>query len=454
MSNSSSSVPLAEPRELGFWVCTALVIGNTIGIGIFMMPAALAPYGLNALLGWLVTVVGCVLLAVVFAGLARIFPQEDGPYGYTQRAFGDGAAFLVLWCYWISVWITNAAIAIGVVGYLSKLIPALNTGRMLPLLTALGLVWLFVLLNLRGVRAVGWMQVLTTILKLLPLGGVILLGIWQFVTEPAAYTQHMPTTQIYPGLVVGASTIALFAMLGFECATIPAGRVKDPGRTIPRATLLGTFLTALIYIAVSVVPMFLIPQAELAASNAPFADLFARIVGAGYGELLAVFVVISGIGALNGWTLMAGELTQTFARRGNFPERLGRMNKHGAPTLAFLLVGVTASAMLLMNYSKTMAQGFTFLSVVVTAANLPLYLTCSLAVIVLWKRGQIARPGRRELLLFAVALFAVGYTIWAFVGVGLESLLWALAVAVSGVPVYFWMRRNHRREQTALRDDA
>ena len=118
-------------------MCTALVIGNTIGIGIFMMPAALAPYGLNSLIGWVITVLGCVAVAWVFAGIARIFPQDDGPYAYTQRAFGSPTAFMVLWCYWVSIWVTNATIATGVVGYLTALIPALNTNPMLPAITGL-----------------------------------------------------------------------------------------------------------------------------------------------------------------------------------------------------------------------------------------------------------------------------------------------------------------------------
>src|SRR5262245_28534171 len=114
------------PRELGFWMATALVVGNTIGMGIFTLPAAVAPLGLNALVGWIVTLFGFIFIARVFAGMARAFPQDDGPYGYARRAFGEGTAFLVLWCYWVATWITNAAIAIAVVGYLGRLIPAIE----------------------------------------------------------------------------------------------------------------------------------------------------------------------------------------------------------------------------------------------------------------------------------------------------------------------------------------
>jgi basic amino acid/polyamine antiporter, APA family len=441
------------PRELGFWMCTALVIGNTIGIGIFMMPAALAPYGLNSLIGWLITVLGCVAVAWVFAGLARLFPQDDGPYAYTQRAFGGPTAFMVLWCYWVSIWVTNATIATGVVGYLTALFPVLGTNPLLPPITALCLVWTFVLVNLLGVRTVGWMQILTMILKLVPMGAVIVLGLWQFFTDPLAYTRHLPATPIEFGSIAGASTLALFAMLGIECATIPAGRVRNPERTIPRATIVGTLLTAFIYISVFVVPLLLIPQDELAKSNAPFADLLARFIGSGYGQILAMFVVISGLGALNGWTLMAGELTQTFARHGTLPQGLAAVNAHAAPTRALLLTGAAASFMLLMNYTESMAKGFAFLSVVVTAANLPLYLFCALAIIVLWRRGEIRRPGRSAVVLLFAAALATAFSIWLFIGVGIRSLLWAVALALVGVPVYWWMRRS-RASAVGLRDGA
>lgn len=433
-----------EPRALGFWMATALVVGNTIGMGIFVLPASLAPYGFNAIIGWVATLVGFVFIARVLAGLARAFPEDDGPYAYTHRAFGEGTAFMVLWCYWVATWITTATIAIGVVGYLSILIPALKSNPWFPPITALSLLWLFVLLNLRGVRTVGGTQVLTTALKLLPMAGVIVLGVWQFVTDPAAYTAHPPTTPLNLHAVMAASTIAIFAMLGVECATIPAGKVKDPARTIPRATMVGTVLTALVYIAVSLIPMLLIPQDELAVSSAPFSELFARYLGGGSSELLAVFVIISGLGALNGWTLVVGEVTQNFAKRGSFPRVLAKANDRGAPTRAFLLTGAVASLMLIANYNETMVGVFTFLSIVVTAANLPLYLACSLAVLVLWRRGQIARPGSREVSLFLAAILATVYCVWAFIGVGGREWLWALALAGVGVIVYLgaWMARR------------
>jgi len=427
-------------RAIGLLMCTALLVGNTIGMGIFMLPASLAPYGLNAVPAWLITTTGCIFIAWVFAGLARTFAQDDGPYAYTSRALGHGVAFVLMWCYWVSTWITNAVLVTGVVGYLSIFYPALGTNHWLAAGTALSLLWLFVLINVRGVHTAGGVQVWSTVLKLLPQVGVIALGIWALFLPHPQPVVHVPTAPITPGGLIAASTLALYAMLGVECAAMPAGRVRDPGRTIPRATFIGTVLVAVIYMCVSLVPMLLLPQAELAASNAPFADLFARFLGSGSGKLLAAFVVVSGLGALNGWTLILGELTVSFARHGGFPRALAKVNSHGAPTRAFVFTGLLASLMIVMSYNDSMSGAFTFLSVVVTAANLPIYFGCALAVIVLWRRGQLPRLGARESRWIAAAFIAIVYCGWVSIGIGGKPLLWALALCAAGVPVYgvYW----------------
>lgn len=238
-------------------------------------------------------------------------------------------------------------------------------------------------------------------------------------------------------------------MLGIECATIPACRVQNPQRTIPLATVMGTVLTAVIYICVSIVPMLLIPQKELAASNAPFADLFSRMLGAYSGEVIAVFVIISGMGALNGWTLMLGEVTQNLARHGRFPAVLAREGAHGAPTTAFVVTGVIASVMLLTNYNGSIASAFAFMSVVVTAANLPLYFVCSLAVLVLRRRGRIAHPPGRTFMWVSAALGGAAYCMWVSIGIGPKPLLWTVALSAVAVPVYFGSEYFRRRARSA-----
>jgi len=257
----------------------------------------------------------------------------------------------------------------------------------------------------------------------------------------------VPATPITLEALMAASTIALFAMLGIESAAVPAGRVRDPERTVPRATMTGTLLTAAIYVGVSSMALLLLPQAQLAASSAPFSDLLDTLLGQGHGRLLAVFVVISGLGALNGWTLLLGELTASMARHGTLPRPLERLNTRGAPSVALVVTGVLATATLLMNYSKSLVEGFTFLTLVVTAANLPLYFFCALALVVLWRRGSRAMPAD----LLVLGLLGTAYSVFAFVGLGHEPFVWALALGAAGLPIYLLERKRRERSGTAAR---
>jgi APA family basic amino acid/polyamine antiporter len=416
-------------------MCTALVVGNTIGIGIFLLPASLAPYGYNALIGWGITVAGMTVIARVFARLARTFPEADGPYAYMRSTLGEWPAFIALWCYWISAWVTCAVLVVGVVGYLGAALPTF--AGIPPLALSLGLLWVFVGLNLLGALAGGRVQVVTTALKLVPMVAVIALGGWLLLADPAAYTRNVPSTPIGLGALMAASTTSLYAMLGVESGAIPAGRVRDAARVIPRATMVGTLLTAAVYVAVSAIAIFLIPQQELAASSAPFSDLLDRFVAPGSGRWLAAFVVVSGLGALNGWTLLSGELTRTMAGHRLLPGWLGGCNGRGAPATGLVATGLFATAMVLMNYSRSLIEGFTFLTLVVTAANLPLYLFCAAALVVLWKRGQRAP---RDLLTLGV--LGSAYTLFALVGMGREPFVWGVVLGLAGVPVYVWLRRQ------------
>jgi len=418
-------------RPLGFWMCTALVVGNTIGMGIFMLPASLAPFGNNAFVGWGISVAGCLALAVVFAELARRLPQANGPFDYIGAGYGERAAFLVTWCYWLSIPVTNATLAVGVVGYAGSVFPPL--AEVPPVLLAIALLWLFATINLLGLRAGGGVQLISVLLKLVPLLLAIVIGGALWLGEPAAFRVAPSATPVGLQASLGAATVTLFALLGIESAAVPAGRVRDPARTIPRATIAGTLLVALVYMAVSAVILLLLPQAQLAQSSAPFVDLFDRLQGEGSGRWIAPFVVISGLGALNGWTLLGGELTRGLAGRGLLPMRLAGDNRYGAPQAALLATVAVSSVMALMNYSKSLVDGYTLLSIIVTSASLPLYLGSALTLFRLRRRG--------ELRTLAAALLAAAFALLALVGAGVEPLVWVGVLALLGLVLYEWMRR-------------
>lgn len=427
-----------ETRQLGFWMCVALVIGNTIGMGIFMQPAALAPFGLNALTGWLAVIIGCACLALVFAALSRRMPQADGPFDYLRGTLGEPVAFAAIWAYWISAVVTLPTLAVSVVGYFLSAFPG---SQVLPApAMAVAFMWLFVGINLLGVRSGGRVQVITSLLKLVPLALVMVVGTAAILVEPSTYSANLPATPpVGLPASMAAASIALYAMLGFETATVAAGRARDPERTIPRATLIGTVIVAFVYVAAVAIGMLVVPQATLAASDAPFVTIIDALVGPGYGRWLALFVVISGLGCLNGWTLVVAELGRTLAIKEFVPEAMGRLNRFGAPWVGLLIIGALGTFIGLMNYSESTVAGFTKLAVIVTAANLPLYACCAIATFLLWKRA----PGLAPPALWLAAVGGLAFTAFAFFGVGLEPFVWAFVLSLAGLPIYFWMRRRH-----------
>ena len=248
-----------RPQLLGFWMCVALVIGNTIGSGVFLLPASLAPYGLNSVIAWGFTACGALVLAMVFAQLSRAFPQAGGPYAYVNLAFGPFTAFIVAWGYWISIWVGNAAIATGAVSYLSPLMPWIATVPGASAAVTLLFLWLLTFVNCYGIKAAGWVQGVTTVLKILPLVAISALGLFSVRSATVSAAAGIPLSI---GGTTAAATLTLWALLGLESATVPASKVRDPGRVIPRATLLGTIITALICIVACTTVLLLVPAAD------------------------------------------------------------------------------------------------------------------------------------------------------------------------------------------------
>ncbi|HEY4367080.1 MAG TPA: amino acid permease [Steroidobacteraceae bacterium] len=425
-------------KPFGFWICLALVVGNMIGSGVFLLPASLAPYGTNSLWGWLLTAAGALLLAYVFASLSRALPHAGGPYVFTRMAFGRGAGFLVAWSYWVSVWVGSAAIATGSVSYLLSLFPSVNGDAAAPYVT-LGVLWTLTAINCLGLRMAGFVQLITTGLKLLPLIAVALFGAVQLADGRLAAASAAP---FQLDSVTAAATLTLWALLGFESATVPADRVRNAEVVLPRAIIIGTLLTAVVYVIACMAVQLALPASQLAQSNAPFADVARLWWGDSAAWWLTLFVVISGIGCLNGWVLVQAEMPRAMAINGAFPSAFARESRFGTPMFALIFTGALVTLVVLANYSRTMVQVFTFMVLIATSANLFVYLVCSLAAIKLAYRGELGTQGWSFRMLATAALLGSIYTLWAMVGAGREAVLWGFALMFAGLPIYWLTRRK------------
>src|ERR1700722_18068841 len=401
----------ARPNLLGFWMCVALVVGNSIGSGVFLVPASLAPFGLNSMLAWGFTGGGAILLAVVFARLSRAYPAAGGPYAYVNLAFGPFTAFIVAWGYWISIWVGNAAIATGAVSYLSPLLPWIADVPGASAAVTLFFLWLLTFVNWYGIRASGWVQAVTTVLKVLPLLAVAVLGIFSLRSGNVAAAAGVPLSV---GGTTAAATLTLWALLGLESDTIPADKVRDPSRGIPLATLLGAVITALICIVPGTTVFLLVPPQILAQSNAPFVDLARQYWGSTASKLLAVFAAISGFGALNGWILLQGELPNAMAKSGVFPRIFARESPRRTPTFALLFSSGLVTLLILTNYQKSMVSIFTFMILLSTTACLVMYALCSLALLRLQWTGQLGSAQSGEPRTGTIPLAIVGLVATAY----------------------------------------
>ncbi len=377
------------------------------------------------------------LLALVFANLGRALPRTGGPYAYARRAFGDFIGFQTAWGYWIAVWAGNAAIAVAFVGYLAVFWPAVGTHQLLGALAAIALIWLLTFVNVLGARESGAVQVVTTILKFVPLAVIGIIGL--FFIHGGNYTPFAPHGGV--GAISSAATLTLWAFIGLESATVPADEVKDPERTIPRATIIGTALTTVLYIVATIAIMGIIPTAQLAHSTSPFADAAAQIFGGGWDKVIALVAMISTFGALNGWIMLQGRVPLAAAEDGMFPAPFARV--HGTrrtPVFGLVVSSVLVSALLLMNYTKGLVDVFTFVILLATLTTLVPYAYSAAAQAWLW---LVERERFQPLHLIrdtVIATLAFAYSVWAIAGAGQDIVTKGFVLLLCGVPIYIGMR--------------
>jgi basic amino acid/polyamine antiporter, APA family len=434
---------VATRRPLGFFTATALVVGNMVGSGVFLLPASLAPYGAASLLGWALSVSGVLLLAVVFARLGKRFPVCGGPYAYTRLAFGDLAGFVMAWSYWISVWCAVAAIAIAFVGSIGALLPEVVATPGRSAACALGVLWLCTLCNFAGLRAAGLAQLVITVLKLLPLVAIVAVG------AHALNMQNLhpfnPSSESLLGVTTTTAALALWALCGFECATIPAEHVHDAERTVPRATLVGVVIAAAMTVAACTIVLGLVPLEALKNSSAPFADAARALWGDWAAAAMAAAMAVSCLGALNGWILVMGQIPFAAARDGLFPAFFSKVDQQATPRNGLLVGSLLATGLVGANFNGSLVTVFTASILLSTTASLLPYALSAAALLKLEK----GRGGYVAWLKLA-AVLALIYSIWALIGAGEQALLWGAGLLLAGLPIYAVMRSRNKAAAPAL----
>ncbi|EJC7015297.1 transporter [Vibrio parahaemolyticus] len=436
-------------KSLGLWTCTALIIGNMIGSGFFIAPAALAPYGTVAIIGWGIMALAAVCLGIVFARLARIAPTTGGPYAYTRLGFGRFTGFLVAWGYWISIWASLPAMSAGLVGYLNSLFPVLKTMPGMNVLIGLGAIWLIASINIKGVKEAGIFQAATVYTKLIPFIGISVFGL--FWVDWSHFAILNPSDKPFFSALAATAPLTMFAFLGIESATVPAGDVEDADKTIPRATILGTLVSSLVYILGTTVVLGVLPKEVLINSSAPFADAAHAMWGQTAATVISVAAIISSLGAINGWTLLMGQVPMAAARDGAMPKIFAKVNAAGSPKYGILISATLSSLLLLIDVSggKAMAAFYNLIVDLSTdAAMIPYVFCCVVEGILFVKKDKLSKILKIKPYI-PVGTVAFVFSVATIYGSGPTAGMWSLLLLMLAIPVWLLIEKENRESNDA-----
>ncbi len=420
-------------RPFGFWTATALVVGGMIGAGIYVLPGELAAYGWTGIAAWIVGGIAALMIAGVLAGVAAARPAQSGLIAVIGEVLGPVYGCLVGWGAWTSYWAGNAYISLAAARYAAEIAPQLGATPLRQAITASAIIAALGVLNLASLKGAGRFQVITTVLKLIPVV-VVLAILAQLFAEastgfgtpgPAAL---IPQAAFAPAGLFTAVSLTFVAYEGFEAAAVASQRVRDPARTVPRATKAGVVLAGFVFLVVCAGIDLQTPLADLQASPAPVAMFVARHLGAGAGHLVAAFAVISAIGGLNTWVMLQSEIPLGLARAGLLPAWFGRTNRNDVAAAPLLIGSTLTVSLLLVGGWGDGAGVMNFLLELTAVSNLWIYVFACLAAIAL--RVMRVRAGLSLLLLAGI--------LW---GSGLDAVALGAALLAAALPFYWWATR-------------
>ena len=424
-----------QHRVIGFWKGWSIAVGCAIGSGIFMMPTMLAPYGLLGFGGWLVAGAGSILVALTMARLVKRIPKTGGPYVYVNEGLGTFSGFIIAWTYWVACVSAIAGISIAFVGCLGFFLPQIANSQINALLASLLLIWIIVFLNIRSLENSSKFQLISTLLKLLPLIFIILLGASNFNVNNLP---ELNPSNLHPiSLIATVTTLVMWSFIGIETATVPADNVINPQETIPKVLIASVITILVLYIFVSIAIAALVPTSELLNSSAPFALAASKILGVTGGTIVSLGALISTLGSLNANTLTAGNLSLAAARDGLLPSKFVILSKNGTPIFTYLLTGAFVSILLILNYTKGIVNAFVFMAMLSTLSTLIAYAFCAIAEFK-FSRADEKNLQRNNALLISCGTFL--YAFFAIWGAGIEMIIYSIILILIGTPIYLFKK--------------
>lgn len=432
-----------EKRKIGVVAATFLVAGNMMGSGVFLLPGSLAKIGTVSMWGWVVTTVGALLLAFVFAKLGRLAPKAGGPYAYARDAFGPYMGFQTNTIYWFANWIGNVALPVAAVGYFSYFIPAL-AHPVMRAAVVIGMIWLFTFANILGAQVVTRIQSVTTSFALIPLFGIAVFG-WLFFKSDVFAGAHNVSGGSDFHAISSAASLTLWAFIGVESASVSAAVVKNPEKNVAIATIAGVALAAVIYISSSAVIMGMIPNDQLRVADAPFALAAQVALGHVGGGIVALCAALGAGGSLGGWILLTALSAKAAGDDGLFPKIFSKADKNDTPVQGLLIIGVLMTlAVLATAASSSASEQFMLITQVAVVLTLLPYIYSAVACYFVVENSHTVA---HVALVWVLTSVTVMYCLWAIFGTDGQMVTYAFLFMLFITVFYPFFSEQRRRER-------
>ena len=429
-------------KKIGVVKSTALVASNMVGSGALLTPALLAPFGSLALIGWLVTTIGALALALCFSKLSEWIPEAGGPYTYARHVFGDFVGFQMSWGYWLSTWCGSTSLVIGALSYMSAFYPEIASTPACSIPLGLTMIWLFTLINMRGISESATVSIIILIIKVLPLILFAVVGLFYF--DPKMALKPIDTTLIKNLAILSMAQPLLWAFIGLESATVPSDSVENPKKTIPIATVMGVLITASIYIVGAIVINGVLPPEILLNSKAPYVDAAQFMLGNYGGFFMMITGLIGLIGSLNGWILIHGQVPYSAAKDGLFPAFFLKKNKNDSP-IGVPIGSILMSILFVLSYRENLSSQIEVLiNLSVFAMVLPyFYCVVAAACIAFYKKSTFSK--REKIQLLVVTTIAFVYSFLAIFSSGETTIFYGFLAFLLSVPFYIFLKKRNRK---------
>ncbi|WDU63305.1 arginine-ornithine antiporter [Pseudomonas poae] len=431
-----------SPGKLRLGALVALVVGSMIGGGIFSLPqnmAASADVG-AVLIGWVITAIGMLTLAFVFQTLANRKPDLDGGvYAYAKAGFGDYMGFSSAWGYWISAWLGNVGYFVLLFSTLGYFFPVFGEGNTpAAVIGASVLLWAVHFLVLRGIKEAAFINLVTTVAKVVPLVLFVLIALFAFkldIFTADIWGVKNPDLGSVMNQVRNMMLVTVWVFIGIEGASIFSSRAEKRS-DVGKATVIG-FITVLLFLMlVNVLSLGIMTQPELAKlQNPSMAAVLEHVVGHWGAVLISVGLIISLLGALLSWVLLCAEIMFAAAKDHTMPEFLRRENANHVPANALWLTNAMVQIFLVI----TLFSASTYLSLIYLATSMILvpYLWSAAYALLLAVRGETyenaLRERRKDLFIGAIALV---YAVWLLYAGGTKYLLLSALLYAPGVILF------------------